>query len=112
MLLNFHPENYVSILAMGNTVDFLVRPTRDLEKIMSRIRGAGVDNDSMRFLDALERADQFFEKQMLDKRLVVFAGGPIYWFQYDITEIAKKLKMKGVAVDVVNFGDKHGPQVG
>ncbi|GKC18328.1 26S proteasome non-ATPase regulatory subunit 4 [Tanacetum coccineum] len=97
---------------MGSRVNILVQPTRDLEKIMSSIQGARVDNDSMQFLDALESADHFFENKMLDKRLVVFAGGPIFWFKYHIKELATKLKVKGVAVDVVNFGDKLGPQVG
>nr|GEV40621.1 hypothetical protein [Tanacetum cinerariifolium] len=110
--IDYHPENCVGILAMGSRVYILVQPTRDLEKIMSSIGGACVDNDSMHFLDALERADQFFQNKMLDKRLVVFAGGPIFWFKYHIKELATKLKVKGVAVDVVNFGDKLGPQVG
>jgi hypothetical protein len=36
----------------------------------------------------------------------------VYWFKHDLKEIGKKLKAKGVAVDVINFGDKDGPRAG
>ncbi|GJT15380.1 26S proteasome non-ATPase regulatory subunit 4, partial [Tanacetum coccineum] len=91
----FHPENCVGILAMGDTVYDLVKPTRDLQKIMSSIHGALIDNDSMSILDALERA-QFVGNNMMYKRIVIFAGG---------------LKRR-VAVDVINLGDKDGPRAG
>ena len=40
------------------------------------------------------------------------AFSPVYWFKHDLKKIGMKLKEKGVAVDVVNFGDKNGPKVG
>ncbi|GKB23797.1 26S proteasome non-ATPase regulatory subunit 4, partial [Tanacetum coccineum] len=71
----FHPENCVGILAMGDTVYDLVKPTRDIQKIMSSIHGALIDNDSMSILDALERANQFLGNNIMYKRIVVFVGG-------------------------------------
>nr|GEX68881.1 26S proteasome non-ATPase regulatory subunit 4 homolog [Tanacetum cinerariifolium] len=110
--IDFHPENRVGILAMGDKVNKLVEPTRDLQKIMSSIHGAQVDNDSMSIFDALAMADEFLGKNIMYKRIVVFAGGPVYWFKHDLGENGMKLKEKGVAVDVVNFGDKIGPKAG
>ncbi|GKF33037.1 26S proteasome non-ATPase regulatory subunit 4, partial [Tanacetum coccineum] len=46
------------------------------------------------------------------KRIVIFAGGPVYWFKHDLIEIGMKFKEKGVAVDVINLGDKDGPRAG
>ncbi|GJU02327.1 26S proteasome non-ATPase regulatory subunit 4, partial [Tanacetum coccineum] len=37
---------------------------------------------------------------------------PVYWFKDNLIEIGTKLKKTGVAVDVVNFGDKDGPKGG
>ena len=37
---------------------------------------------------------------------------PVYYFKHDLKEIGTKLKAKGVAVDVINFGDKDGPRAG
>ncbi|GKA65025.1 26S proteasome non-ATPase regulatory subunit 4 [Tanacetum coccineum] len=98
--IDFHPENCVGILAMGHNVYNLVRPTRDLQKIMSSI------------YDALRRADEFLGNHMMYKRIVVFAGGPVYWFKGQLIGIGTNLKEKGVAVDVINFGDKDGPRSG
>nr|GEZ58980.1 hypothetical protein [Tanacetum cinerariifolium] len=73
---------------------------------------AQVDNDSMSIFDALAMADEFLGKNIMYKRIVVFAGGPVYWFKHDLRAIGMKLKEKGVAVDVVNFGEKNGPKAG
>ncbi|GJV58009.1 26S proteasome non-ATPase regulatory subunit 4 [Tanacetum coccineum] len=97
---------------MGDTVYDLVKPTRDLQKIMSSIHGARIDNDSMSILDALEMADEFLGNNIMYNRIVVFAGGPVYWFKHQLRGIGTKLKEKGVAVDVINFGDKDGPRAG
>ncbi|GKG27892.1 26S proteasome non-ATPase regulatory subunit 4, partial [Tanacetum coccineum] len=40
------------------------------------------------------------------------AFSPVYWFKDNLIEIGTKLKKTGVAVDVVNFGDKDGPKGG
>ncbi|GJZ66386.1 26S proteasome non-ATPase regulatory subunit 4 [Tanacetum coccineum] len=105
-------ENRVGILAMGDEVYKFVEPTRDLQKIMSSIHGARVDNDSMSILDVLEMADEFLGNNIMYKRIVVFAGGLVYWFKHQLRGIGTNLKEKGVAVDVINFGDKDGPRAG
>ncbi|GJU14868.1 26S proteasome non-ATPase regulatory subunit 4 [Tanacetum coccineum] len=73
-------------------------------------KGARVDTDHMSILDALRRADEFLGNDMMYKRIVVFAGGPVYWFKGQLIGIGTNLKEKGVVVDVINFGDKDRPR--
>lgn len=111
--IDFHPENCVGILAMGGFAHKLLQPTRDLPRIMSRIYGTRVNSDSdMRILEALDTADYVLENIMLDKkRIVVFVGGPACWLRDSLRGFGMKLKEKGVAVDVVNFGKENGPKI-
>ncbi|GKB97179.1 reverse transcriptase domain-containing protein, partial [Tanacetum coccineum] len=119
-----HPENYVGILAMGGKNNHyamdnrafllyqaivVVEPTKDLPLIMSRVRGfVDVGGDTL-LVYALLRSSYYLitKHEHLLKRLVVFAGGPIRDRGNQYTKIGTELKERGIAVDVVNFGDQQ-----
>ncbi|GKA86324.1 26S proteasome non-ATPase regulatory subunit 4 homolog isoform X1 [Tanacetum coccineum] len=122
--LESHPENFVGVLKMGgrnhhydmdDTVFpmyqaiVVVEPTKDLPLIMSRVRGfVDVGGDTL-LVYALLRSSYYLitKHEHLLKRLVVFVGGPIRDGDNKYTEIGTTLKERGVAVDVVNFGDQQ-----
>nr|GFB12292.1 hypothetical protein [Tanacetum cinerariifolium] len=60
--------------------------------------------------EKLKRKLEYFRTESL--KFARARNCPVYWFKDSLIEIGTKLKKKGVAVDVVNFGDKNGPKGG
>ncbi|GKA53950.1 26S proteasome non-ATPase regulatory subunit 4 [Tanacetum coccineum] len=117
--LQTHPENYVGVLAMGGEnppglplsfhsyrISDVVEPTKDLSLIMSRVRDFVNVGGSTLLVTPLTwgsyHLNEKYENHL--KRMVVFAGGPIEDSHKEYTKLGTKLKERGVALDVVNFG--------
>ena len=117
--LSFHlsswqsnPENSVGVLSMaGRGVEVHVALTSDVGKILSLSHGIKI-GDKMNLMGGIQVA-QLALKHRQNKnqrqRIIVFVGSPIENEEKELVKLGKKLKKNSVAMDIINFGEAHGP---
>nr|GEU36981.1 hypothetical protein [Tanacetum cinerariifolium] len=111
--LKYNPRTIVGVCGSADfgINYFWIRPTRDLKMIMAAINDIMIGGHIRLFNAAGFAHSLLFHSHLvgkdMQKRIVVFAGGPLYCPLPKAHMLGKVIKDNNVACDVISFGDPY-----
>ncbi|CAI9099982.1 OLC1v1036886C1 [Oldenlandia corymbosa var. corymbosa] len=98
----------LGLLTMGSNrggVKLLVNPTNDLTELSTRLRDAEIGG-RMELATGLDVAQlPLNQNKNLRRRIIAFAGSHVHDMKKDLVTVGTNLKNKGIALDVISFGE-------